>query len=443
MIGNGTSSAARSDALVMLKDGSTTLNGALTINTTSTTASYTLPVGGGSNGQVLSMLDATTGTTTWTTVAGGASTGLVSVTENGNSGYRLALEPAANHGDIGDDAIDLSIQDISSSRGATGDFSFTAGRRTTASGLHSTAFGTENSAPGNYSTAFGNGTFAIGNYSTAFGRSTTASGSHATTWGWATSATSSYTTAWGAQTTASGNRSTAWGNNTTASGDYSTAMGNNTTAAGSASVAMGEDSTSSGAFSVVMGGNTTAESFGQTTIGTYNTTQTGNATTFVPSDRLFVIGNGTGTAVADRSDAMVILKNGNVGIGDSTPTEGTLVVSGTIVSSGSITANQTLTPDYVFEQYFNGTSEANPAYRFPSLAEVEAFVKENHHLPNVASAAEVKEQGGIVLNRASEVQLEKIEELYLHTIEQEKKIEAQSKLIEQLIARLEALEKKE
>ena len=126
-----------------------------------------------------------------------------------------------------------------------------------------------------------------------------------------------------------------------------------------------------------------------------------------------------------------------MGIGDSTPTEGTLVVSGTIVSSGNMTANATLTPDYVFESYFNGASEANPAYRFPSLAEVEAFVKENHHLPNVASADEVREQGGIVLNRASEVQLEKIEELYLHTIEQQKQLGAQQ---EQLAAQQKEIE---
>ena len=38
--------------------------------------------------------------------------------------------------------------------------------------------------------------------------------------------------------------------------------------------------------------------------------------------------------------------------------------------------------------------------------------------------------------------LEKVEELYLHTIEQEKKIEAQSKLNEQSMTRPEALEKK-
>ena len=91
------------------------------------------------------------------------------------------------------------------------------------------------------------------------------------------------------------------------------------------------------------------------------------------TDRLLVVGKGI--TASTRSDALVILKNGNIGIGDSTPTEGTLVVSGTIVSSGSMTANATLTPDYVFEHYFNGKSEANPDYSFPSLTEIEAFVE--------------------------------------------------------------------
>jgi hypothetical protein len=51
----------------------------------------------------------------------------------------------------------------------------------------------------------------------------------------------------------------------------------------------------------------------------------------------------------------------------------------------------------------------------------------------------VKEKGGIVLNRASEQQLEKIEELYLHTIEQQKLIEAQQKEIDELKALLNQL----
>ena len=152
-----------------------------------------------------------------------------------------------------------------------------------------------------------------------------------------------------------------------------------------------------------------------------------------------------------------LIVNTAIGIGDSTPTEATLVVSGTIAATGSITAGATLTPDYVFEKFFIGKSELNPAYEFPSLEEVEAFVKENHHLPNIPSAAAVEEQGGIVLNRASELQLEKIEELFLHTIEQEKQIKAleqsnkayqeklqrQEDLLLKLAQRLEALEEKE
>ncbi len=64
-------------------------------------------------------------------------------------------------------------------------------------------------------------------------------------------------------------------------------------------------------------------------------------------------------------------------------------------------------------------------------------------MPNVPSAAEVKEQGGIVLNRSSEVQLEKIEELYLHTIAQQKQLEAQQKEIEALKGMIKALLEKE
>ena len=44
--------------------------------------------------------------------------------------------------------------------------------------------------------------------------------------------------------------------------------------------------------------------------------------------------------------------------------------------------------------------------------------------------------GGIVLNRALEIQLEKIEELYLYTLEQEKKIIALEKKIDRLTQHL-------
>ena len=73
---------------------------------------------------------------------------------------------------------------------------------------------------------------------------------------------------------------------------------------------MGNSSTASGSASTAMGDNTTAQSFVETAIGTYNTDYTPNsATAWDLTDRLFVIGNGTSSSA--KSDALVMLKNGD------------------------------------------------------------------------------------------------------------------------------------
>ncbi len=204
---------------------------------------------------------------------------------------------------------------------------------------------------------------------------------------------------------------------------------------GERSFGMGYRTQASGDRSIAMGNATEAQSYAATAFGSYNTIVTPLSTnSWNENDRLFVIGNGS--SFSKKSDAMVVLKNVNIGIGDSTPTEGTLVVSGTIVASGSITASASLTPDYVFEYYYTGKSDENPSYRFPTLMQIEHYLKANHHLPNLPNAEEVKTQGGIVLNRALELQLEKIEELYLYTIEQEKRIIHLEKRLNQLMLQL-------
>ncbi|SNR82423.1 hypothetical protein SAMN04488009_0250, partial [Maribacter sedimenticola] len=98
---------------------------------------------------------------------------------------------------------------------------------------------------------------------------------------------------------------------------------------------------------------------------------------------------------------------------------------GNINIGGTVTVQTVVVhPDYVFQKYFLGNSILNPKYKFQSLEEIEAFVKENNHLPGIQSAAAIKEQGFWNLGEASRINLEKIEELFLHTIEQEKKIKA-------------------
>ena len=62
-----------------------------------------------------------------------------------------------------------------------------------------------------------------------------------------------------------------------------------------------------------MGQGTVAESRTETVLGSYNTTYTpaGGTREWNPSDRLFVLGNGTGSSIASRTDALIIYKDGS------------------------------------------------------------------------------------------------------------------------------------
>lgn len=103
--------------------------------------------------------------------------------------------------------------------------------------------------------------------------------------------------------------------------------------------------------------------------------------------------------------------NGSVGIGTSNTQGYELAVAGNIVSEKVKVALQANWPDYVF----------NKEYSLPSLKEVEKQIKENGHLSNIPSAKEVEEKGFFLGEMDSKL-LEKIEELTLYTIAQEKEI---------------------
>lgn len=116
-------------------------------------------------------------------------------------------------------------------------------------------------------------------------------------------------------------------------------------------------------------------------------------------------------------------KNGKIGIGTKTPDE-LLTVKGKIhTQEVLVDLNGALAPDYVFESYFSGSSEKNPRYNLLSLDEMAAFVEKYHHLPGVPSAKEI-ETDGLYLKEMNLLLLEKIEELILYTIQQQKEIDA-------------------
>ena len=71
-------------------------------------------------------------------------------------------------------------------------------------------------------------------------------------------------------------------------------------------------------------------------------------------------------------------------------------------------------------------------YNLPTLEEVEKHIKEKGHLKDIPSAKEV-EKDGIFLGEMNAKLLQKIEELTLYTIQQQKQIDKQNQLIQQLM----------
>jgi hypothetical protein len=70
-------------------------------------------------------------------------------------------------------------------------------------------------------------------------------------------------------------------------------------------------------------------------------------------------------------------------------------------------------------------------YPLPKLSEVESYIKQNNHLPDVPSEAEVMENG-IRVGEMNALLLKKVEELTLYVIEQQKMLECQHTEIENL-----------
>lgn len=200
---------------------------------------------------------------------------------------------------------------------APGEYSFATGFSPNAIGIVSTAMGSGTNAIGDVSTAMGDASSASGNASTAMGSNTEASGEVSTAMGSSTTANGNYSTAMGGSTTAAGNYSTAMGSGTTANANYSTAMGGGTIAAGNYSTAMGNTTTASGYHSTAMGLQTFARGYAGTVVGMHNDPIVSSQSSVTSTTPLFIVGNGDAFNLL--ANAMVVLKNGNVGIGSNAP----------------------------------------------------------------------------------------------------------------------------
>lgn len=108
----------------------------------------------------------------------------------------------------------------------------------------------------------------------------------------------------------------------------------------------------------------------------------------------------------------ILAGSGNVGIGTANPGNYKLNVSGKI-RADEIVVN-TSGADFVFA----------PEYKLATLSEVDSFIKENNHLPGMASADEMKEYGISVSEMQTKL-LQKIEEMTLYLLEQNKKMNDQ------------------
>ncbi len=296
------------------------------------------------------------------------------------------------------------------------------------------------------------------------------------------------------------------------------------------------DDVNIGTSSAAFGINTSAKSYASFVIGMYNKVPASfSSTTWVPTDQLFVIGNGDHIT---QKNAMTVLKNGNVGIltttpknkldvqggiaigntyagtilapadgaiikgkvgiGTATPSE-KLDVAGNIKvnlnqiyfkdanhglgyfityegkaidgpvlygytagalgtkqagsqkialywnSSGNVGIGTTLTGatyDPNYKLAVNGAVRAKrfvvetnwsdfvfeKNYKLLPLEKVEEYIKQNGHLPEMPCAKEVETNGGDLGNLVK-LQMQKIEELTLYAIEQNKKIEELSQQI--------------
>jgi len=141
------------------------------------------------------------------------------------------------------------------------------------------------------------------------------------------------------------------------------------------------------------------------------------------------------TTTAAKFDLLFNPFGGNVGIGTTDTQNFKLAVAGNTAIDGTLKAKEIKVQANVWADFVFA-----PNYKLRPLAEVETFIKENQHLPEIPSEAEVKEEG-IAVGEMNAKLLQKIEELTLYVIEQNKRLESVEKENQQIKIKNQNLEK--
>jgi hypothetical protein len=143
--------------------------------------------------------------------------------------------------------------------------------------------------------------------------------------------------------------------------------------------------------------------------------------------------------IVGRDDAGALLgtylyikrSNGNIGIGTTNPYTYKLAINGSAIATAMWVKNFANWPDYVFKT----------DYKLPALNDLKTYIDKNHHLPDVPTEKEVK-QNGLNLGEMNKVLVKKVEELTLYMIDKDRQLAAQQAEINDMKRQMEAIEKK-
>jgi hypothetical protein len=139
---------------------------------------------------------------------------------------------------------------------------------------------------------------------------------------------------------------------------------------------------------------------------------------------------GTGSTVAGATAKATILANGNFLIGQTSQVNPAYILD----VLGNARVNEVVVntsgADFVFDKH----------YKLPKLSEVKTYIDENHHLPEIPSAEKMKE-GGLHVGEINTKLLQKVEEMTLYLIDQQKQLAAKDERLNRLQTQVNKLQK--